>query len=149
MFWFWAFEKKNFWVIFTRPLKRLPTYLSHRGLGPNVVEKKVLKNLFWNEVSLWVIVTGPLKRLPTYLSHRGSGPDVVQTKKFWKMNFWNESLFLSFYLLFFFFKKSNLIRMRFFEILSFSNEQKVVFWTTSLTNRNAQFLTWSHWLERI
>ena len=34
----------------TGPLERLPTYLSHRGSGPNVVRTKILKNefFFWN-----------------------------------------------------------------------------------------------------
>ena len=90
---------------------------------------------------LW---SGPLKRLPTYLSHRGSGLDVVRKKKFWKNLFLK---WVSFF--FFFFFESNLLRMRFFEILSLSNEQKVILLTTSLTNHNAQLLTWSHWLERI
>ena len=138
----------------TGPLKRLSTYLSHSWSGPNVVQKKVLKNevlknlLFWNEVSFWVIVTGPLKRLPMYLSHRGSGPNVVRNKVLKNLLKW-----VSFSLLFFFFKfflkKSNLVRMSLFEILSFSNEQKVILWTTSLTNHNVQFLTQSHWLEKI
>ena len=34
-------------VIGTKPLKRLPTYLSHRGLGPNVVRNFFLKNEFF------------------------------------------------------------------------------------------------------
>ena len=133
-------------MIVTKPLKRLPTCLSHKGSGPGVIWKKVLKNnflFFLNEISVWVIVTRPLKRLPTYLSHRGLGPNVVWKKKFWKMIFffWNESLF--------FWKKSNSLRMRLFEIVYFWNEQKVILWTTFLTNHNAQLLTRSHWLGRI
>ena len=146
-------------MIVTRPLKRLPTYLSHIGSGPNIVQNKVLKKMkfwkifffFWNEVSFWGIVTRPSKRLPTYLSHRGSSPDVVRKKVlkkkmkfwkiFWKMNFLKWVFFFSF--------ESNLLRMRFFEILSFSNEQKVILLITSLTNHNAQLLTRYHWLERI
>ena len=136
----------------TGPLKRLSTYLSHSWSGPNVVQKKVLKNevlknlLFWNEVSFWVIVTGPLKRLPMYLSHKGSSPDVVW-KTILKNDFYFFLKWVFFYYLFIY--KSNLVRMRLFQILSFSNEQKVILWTTSLTNHNTQLLTWSHWLGRI
>ena len=52
----WSFEKSFFemkfflffWVIMTRPLKRLPMYLSHRGSGPNIVQKKKKNwNFFW------------------------------------------------------------------------------------------------------
>ena len=131
----------------SRPSKRLPTYLSHRGSSPDVVRKKVLKNnflFFLNEISFWVIVTRPLKRLPTYLSHRGLGPNVVWKKKFRKMIF-----FFFFEMSLFFWKKSNSLRMRLFEIVYFWNEQKVILWTTSLTNHNAQLLTRSHWLGRI
>ena len=150
-------------MIVTRPLKRLPTYLSHIGSGPNIVQNKVLKKMkfwkifffffFWNEVSFWGIVTRPSKRLPTYLSHRGSSPDVVWKKVLKKKNEVLKNLlkneFSEMSLFFFFSFESNLLRMRFFEILSFSNEQKVILLTTSLTNHNAQLLTRYHWLERI
>ena len=97
----------------------------------------------------WMIVTGPLKRLPMYLSYRGSDSDVVWKQSFEKKNlfFFFEMKFLFFF--FFFWKESNLIRMRFFEVLSFPNEQKVILCTTSSTNHNAQLLTRSHWLQRI
>ena len=41
----------SFWVIVTRSLKSLPKYLSHRGSGPEVVQKKkksFQKWIFWN-----------------------------------------------------------------------------------------------------
>ena len=98
----------------------------------------------------WVIVTWPLERLPTYLSYRESSPNIIQKKSFEKSFFFFFEISLSLSL---FFcgggGGSNLVRMRLFEILFFSNEQKVIIWTTSLTNHNVQLLTRSHWLERI
>ena len=131
MFWLWAFEKQAFWMIVIMFLEKLPTYLFHRGSVPNIVRKKSFEFFFFlNEVSFWGIVIGPLKRLPMYFSHRGSSLDVVQKKSFEKWIF-----FLS-----------NLLRMRFFEILSFLDEQKVILWTISLTNHSVELLTQSHWL---
>ena len=83
----------------TRPLERLPTYLSHRGSSPNIVRKKVLKNeilknlLFWNEVSFLGDCNWAFEKAIYVLSHRGSGPNIIRKKSFEKWNFEKSSFF--------------------------------------------------------
>ena len=40
----------SFWVIVTGPLKRLATYLFHRGSIPNIIRKKKKKKFWKNEI---------------------------------------------------------------------------------------------------